>query len=117
MLLNNFIFVCKSCNILSSLTIFIRIVYNTTLYYLILRLILVSRNSNFYLSLYSSNLFAFDFLIVVITIEVFFTNFNIVYTIDFSIVLLLLFCVFIELSLVYFSTIRYLLFIPAFEIV
>ncbi len=110
-------FVYKSCNILFSLTIFIEIVCNTILCYLTLHLILASKNNNSYLSLYSSSLFVFDFLIVIIIVEVLFTNFDIVYTIDFSIALLILFCIFIELSLIFSSTIRYFFLIFAFKIV
>ncbi len=86
---NNSISICKFCNILSSLIIFIEIVYNTTLCYVILYLIVVSKNSTFYLSLYSSSLFVFNFLIVVIIVEASFIDFNIIYTMNFSIVLLI----------------------------
>jgi hypothetical protein len=110
-------FVCKSCDIFSSLTIFIEIVYSTTLCYLILRLIVIFDNNNFYLFLYFSSLFAFNFLTIIIIVDVLFIDFNIVYIIDFSIVLLMLSCIFIKLLFVYFFTIRYLFFIFAFKIV
>ena len=110
-------FVCKFCNIFSSFTTFIEIVCSITLYCLISYLIVVSKNSITYLFLHSSNLFAFDFLIVVIIVEVLFIYFDVVYTIDFFIALLILLRVFIELSFVYFSTIKRLSLIFVFKIV
>ncbi len=103
-LLNNSIFVYRSCNILSSLTISTEIVCNTALYYLILHLIIALDNSNSYLSLYSSNLFVFDFLIIIIIVEVSFIDVNIIYRINFSIALLILFGLFIEFLFIYSST-------------
>ena len=61
---------------------------------------------NFYLFLYSKNLFAFDFSIVVIIVDIFLIDFTIVYTIVFLTALLILLRVFIESLLVQFSTIR-----------
>jgi hypothetical protein len=107
----------KSCSVFSSLIIFIEIVCNITLYYLISRLIIALKNSNSYLSLHSSSLCAFNFLIVIIIVEVLFANFNTVYIINFLIALLIMLCVFIKFSLVCLSTIRYLSLILVSKIV
>lgn len=71
-------FVCKPCDIFSFLTIFIETVYSTTLCYSILRLIVIFDNNNFYfyLFLYFSSLFAFNFLTIIIIVDVLFIDFN-----------------------------------------
>jgi len=92
-------------------------VCNIALYYLISRLTIAFKNSSFYLSLHFNNLFAFNFLIVIIIIKVFFANFNIVHTINFFIALLILLYIFIKFLLVYFSTIRRFSFMLVFKIV
>ena len=116
-LLNSFILLRKSCSIFSSFIIFIEIVCNVTLYNLIFCLIITSWNSNYYLSLHFSNLFAFNFLIVIIIIEVFFIDFDIVHTINFLIALLILLYILIEFLLVYFSIIRHFSLMLVFKIV
>jgi len=115
-LLNSFILFCKSCSVLLFLTTFIKIVCNITLCYLILRFIVALENSNFYLFLYFSNLFVFDFSIVIIIVNMFLIDFVIVYTIAFSIALLILLRIFIKLLLVYSFIIIYLFLMLAFEI-
>ncbi len=107
----------KSCSVFFSLIIFIGIVCNIILYYLISRLIIASKNSNFYLSLHFSNLFAFSFLIVIIAIEVLFVDFDIVYTINFLTIFLVLLRIFIEFSSIYLSTIRRFSLMFVFKIV
>jgi len=107
----------KSCSVFSPLITFIEIVYNITLYYLISCLIIVFKNSDSYLSLHSSSLFVFNFLIVIIIIKMLFANFNIVYIINFLIALLILLRIFIKFSLVYLSTIRHLSLMLVFKTV
>jgi len=110
-------FVRKSCNVLFFFITFIEIVYSTTLYYLTSRLIMTLENSDSHLSLHSSNSFAFDFSIVIIIVEMLFTNFDTMHTIDFLITLLILLRVLIELPSMCSSTIRRLSFMFIFKIV
>jgi len=115
-LLNSFILYRKSCSVLLFFIIFLEIVCNITLCYLILRFIVALENDNFYLSLYSSSSFAFNFLIVIIIVDILLIDFAIVHIIAFFIALLILLRVFIELLLIYSFTIICLFLILAFRI-
>ncbi len=72
-----------------------------------MRLTITFINSNSYLFLYSSSLFVFEFSIIVIIVGMSFTDFDIVYTINFLIALLILSYIFIEVLSIYSSTIKY----------
>jgi len=84
-------------------TLSIKIVYNIILCYLILHFIITLKNNSFYFSIYSSSLFVFNFSIIIIIINILLIDFATIYTIAFSIALLILLRVFIKLSLFFYN--------------